>query len=131
MRRDTGSLAKGKRRGQKDPPSLNLLHISYSDEAWHTYTLTNNTFTLMQSFGDSSTFAVHMNLQKLTGVPRSSKFSCVHIYYDIKSCSLIATMIYYYWKLKVKKGGGGLFGPPSWIGLSICPKQALRFFPQK
>ena len=48
----------------------------------------------MQSFGDSSAFAVHINPQKLTGVQRSSKFSCVHIYYDIKSCSLIAVMIY-------------------------------------
>ena len=84
-------------KGQKGSPFLKSVTHIYSDETWHTYTLTDTTFTLMQ------TFAAHMNPQKLTGVPRSSKFSSVHIYYDTKSCSLSETVICYCWKLWLKK----------------------------
>ena len=33
----------------------------------------------------------------------SFTFSSVHIYYDLKSCSISAAVIYYCWKLWVKK----------------------------
>ena len=89
------ALQRAKSGGQKGSSSLKSVTHIYSDESWHTCTLTNTTLTLTQTFAGSSTFAAHINPLKLTGVPRSSKFSSVHIYYDTKSCSLSETVICY------------------------------------